>query len=72
MLVVQGEADESVLAPITDQLVDDLCSSLPTVEYRTYPDTGHDAVMAASRADVAVWLAARLAGDPPPEACGAG
>jgi alpha-beta hydrolase superfamily lysophospholipase len=72
MLVVQGEADESVLAPITDQLVDDLCASLPTVEYRTYPDTGHDAVMAASRADVAVWLAARLAGDPPPEACGAG
>ena len=69
LLVVQGDADESVLAPITAQLVEDLCAHRPTIEYRTYPGAGHDAVMAASRADVAAWLAARLAGEPAPSAC---
>ncbi len=69
MLVVQGEADESVLPPITAQLVDDLCAHRRTIEYRTYPGAGHDEVMAASSADVAAWMAARLAGEPAPTTC---
>jgi pimeloyl-ACP methyl ester carboxylesterase len=69
ILVVQGEADESVPPPITAQLVDDLCANLATIEYRTYPGAGHDEVMAASSADVDAWLAARLAGKPAPSSC---
>lgn len=69
MLVVQGEADDSVLPPITAQLVEDLCAHLPTVAYRTYPGAGHDEVMSASSADMATWLAARLADEPLPNAC---
>lgn len=69
MLVVQGEADESVLPPITAQLVDDLCVHRTTIEHRTYPAAGHDEVMAASSADVAAWMAARLAGGPAPTTC---
>ncbi len=70
MLVVQGDADESVLPPITAQLVEDLCAQGGTIEYRTYPGAGHDAVMAASSADAAAWMAARLDGEPAPTTCG--
>jgi alpha-beta hydrolase superfamily lysophospholipase len=69
MLVVQGEADESVLPPITAQLVDDLCAHRRTIEYRTYPGAGHDEVMAASSTDAAAWMAARMAGEPAPTTC---
>jgi alpha-beta hydrolase superfamily lysophospholipase len=70
MLVVQGEADGSVLPPITAQLVEDLCAHRDTIEHRTYPGAGHDEVMAASSADAAAWMAARMAGDPAPASCG--
>ena len=69
MLVVQGEADESVLPPLTAQLVEDLCAHRATIEYGTYPGAGHDAVMAASSADAAAWMAARIAGRGAPTAC---
>jgi pimeloyl-ACP methyl ester carboxylesterase len=69
MLVVQGEADDSVLPPITAKLVDDLCVHRRTVEYRTYAQAGHDEVMAASHSDAASWLASRLAGSEPPTSC---
>ncbi len=69
ILVVQGEADDSVLPPITAKLVDDLCAHSRTVEYRTYPDAGHDEVMAASSTDAASWMARRLASGDPPTSC---
>jgi pimeloyl-ACP methyl ester carboxylesterase len=69
MLVVQGEADESVLPPITAELVDDLCAHRDTIEYRTYPGAGHDEVLHASSADVAAWMAARMSGEPAPTTC---
>jgi alpha-beta hydrolase superfamily lysophospholipase len=69
MLVVQGEADESVLPPITAQLVGDLCAHRNTIVYRTYPGTGHDEVMAASSTDAAAWMAARMDGETAPTTC---
>ncbi len=57
LLVVQGEADTSVLPPFTDELVDELCANGVDVDYRTYADAGHDAVLAAAADDVAAWLA---------------
>lgn len=70
VLVVQGDADESVPPPITDQLVEDLCAHRHTIEYRTYPGAGHDEVMAASSVDTAAWMADRLAGEAAPTTCG--
>jgi alpha-beta hydrolase superfamily lysophospholipase len=69
LLVVQGEVDESVPPPLTADLVDQLCAAGVPVVFRTYPDTGHDAVMAASAADTAAWMAARLADEPPESTC---
>ena len=69
MLVVQGEADDSVLPPLTAQLVDELCGQRPTIEHRTYAGAGHDEVMAASSEDAAAWMAARLAGEAAPTTC---
>jgi pimeloyl-ACP methyl ester carboxylesterase len=69
MLVVQGEADASVLPPITAQLIDDLCAHRDTIQYRTYRGAGHDEVMAASSADGAAWMAARMSGAPAPTTC---
>lgn len=62
LLVVHGEADESVPLALTVNLVDQLCDERAPVVLRTYADTGHDAVMAESAADAAAWMAARLAG----------
>ena len=64
LLVVQGEADTSVLPPFTDELVDELCTNGVDVDYRTYADAGHDAVLAAAADDVASWLAANFEGRP--------
>lgn len=72
LLVVQGEADESLPPGLTAELVRPLCATGVAVEYRTYPDTGHDEVMAASADDAARWLATRLAGGDPPSNCAAG
>ena len=64
LLVVQGEADTSVLPAFTEDLVDELSASGVDVDYRTYADADHETVLADSAQDVAAWLAARLAGDP--------
>lgn len=69
LLVVQGEADESVPPPLTAELVDELCSHDVAVDDRTYPGAGHDEVMAAASSDMATWLAARFADDPPTTSC---
>lgn len=72
LLVVQGEADDSVLPPLTAHLVDQLCTTGRAVTYRTYPGAGHDEVMAASASDASAWLSARFAGTLPPTTCGKG
>ncbi|MEZ5380757.1 MAG: lipase family protein [Microthrixaceae bacterium] len=70
LLVVHGEADEALPLQLSTELVRELCAEGVPVEYRTYPDAGHDAVLAASAADAARWLADRLANDDdPPSNC---
>lgn len=72
LLVVQGEADDAVPPPLTAQLVEKLCTAGVVVDFRTYPATGHDEVMAASLEDTRAWFAARLAGDEAPSVCPTG
>lgn len=71
LLVVHGEADQSLPAELTAGLVKDLCAAGVTVEYRTYPGADHDEVMAASGEDGRRWLADRLDGVDPPSNCAA-
>ncbi len=69
LLVVHGEADQSLPPELTSELVRKLCAAGVAVEYLTYPDTGHDEVMAASADDAARWLADRLVDDDLPSNC---
>ena len=71
LLVVQGEADESVFPVFTEELVDELCTAGVVVDDRTYPGAGHDSVLAASADDVAGWLTATLSGEATTDRCGA-
>ncbi len=68
-LMLQGEADSSVLPPFTDGLVQELCASSVDVEYRTYAGADHDSVLEAAGDDIAGWLAARFDGDAPSATC---
>ncbi len=64
LLVVQGEADTSVLPTFTEGLVDELDAGGVDADYRTYAGADHETVLADSAQDVAGWLTARLAGEP--------
>lgn len=72
LLVVHGEEDLSLPIELTQEVVGDLCAAGVAVDFRTYPGSGHDEVVAASWADSATWMAARLAGKPPVSTCGSG
>ncbi len=69
LLVVHGEADASLPLLLISQLVDGLCAAGVPVEYRTYPGSGHDEVLAASADDARAWSSGRLAGHDPPTTC---
>ena len=69
LLVVHGEADESLPPGLTGEIVAELCAAGVAVEHRTYPGASHDGVLAASADDAARWLAARVAGRDPVSTC---
>ncbi|MGI9578544.1 MAG: lipase family protein [Microthrixaceae bacterium] len=72
LMVVHGALDESLPVQLTQNLVEDICAQDVHVLFRIYPGAGHDAVLGASSADTASWLADRLAEEPPESNCGAG
>jgi dienelactone hydrolase len=57
VLVVQGETDTEVPLVATDQMVDRLTELGASLEYRTYPDKGHDQVVGPSICDRLRWMA---------------
>ncbi|MCJ7670525.1 MAG: lipase family protein [Acidimicrobiia bacterium] len=71
VLVVQGEADQLVLRPLSDAWVKKACAAGDVVEYSTYPGADHGTVIDAARTDVLDWLAARVKGDAAPNGCSA-
>jgi Secretory lipase len=71
LLVLQGDADATIVPPVTDALVAQLCQSGATVRYDKYAGTNHRALVPASAPDAAAWIAARFAGTPAPSTCGA-
>jgi alpha-beta hydrolase superfamily lysophospholipase len=69
VLVVQGEADQLVLRPLSDGWVRKACAAGDVVDYRTYPGADHAGIISAARTDVLDWLATRVKGEAVANAC---
>lgn len=72
LLVLQGEADEIILAPTTDAFVRRLCRLGNTIYYKRYAGASHFSVVKASWADLLAWMADRIDGRPAPSICRTG
>jgi pimeloyl-ACP methyl ester carboxylesterase len=71
MLVIAGEADQSVPLAGVKHVVAMACQQGATLAFRTYPGLDHDPVMANSTPDQLAWIADRFAGKPVSGQCGA-
>lgn len=71
MLVIAGEADQSVPLAGVKHVVAMACQQDATLAFRTYPGLDHDPVMANSTPDQLAWIADRFAGKPVTGQCGA-
>jgi len=71
MLVIAGEADQTVALAGVKAAVASACRRGSTLAFRTYPGLDHDPVMFKSTPDQLVWIGARFAGRPAAGGCGA-
>jgi len=69
LLVAQGESDTLVRPDVTSEYVQAQCAAGASIEYVTYPHTGHFAVRTVAAPMVRDWLLARLRGDPTDSGC---
>jgi len=69
LFIAQGDRDELVPKPTTDQYVARACAVGDRVLYRVYPGQDHIGARDASVKDVQAWMAARVAGQPAPSSC---
>ena len=69
LLVAQGESDTLVRPDVTSAYVQAQCAAGASIEYVTYPHTGHFAVRTVAAPMVRDWLLARLHGDPTEPGC---
>jgi hypothetical protein len=69
IFLAQGADDDRVTPAATRALVQRLCRLGDTVELRTYQLTGHFDIPKVAAADVAAWIADRLAGRPARSTC---
>jgi pimeloyl-ACP methyl ester carboxylesterase len=71
VLLVQGDADQTIPLPITEVLLMQECAvngSVPT-KLNVYEDQDHDPVLYAAMADVVAYLTARFANQPAASSC---
>jgi hypothetical protein len=71
IMIVQGEADTTVLPITTRTLVDRLCADEQPVDAIFYPETGHGDSVVSGQDDLLAWIDARVAGEPAPDTCAA-
>jgi pimeloyl-ACP methyl ester carboxylesterase len=69
LLIVQGGQDLIVLPARTEALIERLCDLGQVVDRIDLPDANHDTEPSQATAQIADWLAARLAGDTPTDDC---
>ena len=60
VLVAQGEADNTVFKPYTDQLVSQLHDLGDQVTYKTYPGVDHGGVVSAAENDALAFYRSKL------------
>ncbi len=71
VLITQGTADTVVIPSTTLELAGAMCTLGDQLEVKLYPGVPHTTIGYASAPDVAAWMVARLAGQPPTVTCGA-
>ena len=69
LLVAQGLTDTIVRPDVTAAWVQGQCTAGATIEYQTYPDTGHFQVRVAAAGPVKDWLLERVSGASSPTGC---
>jgi pimeloyl-ACP methyl ester carboxylesterase len=61
-LVAQGTADDTVMPPWTDNVVESLCKNGTPLEYIVYPGATHETVLTSATGQMNAWVDARFAG----------
>jgi hypothetical protein len=69
LLVIAGEADQTVPVATVRATVADACRRGVALSFRTYPGLDHDPTMEKSTPDQLAWIAARFAGKPAANDC---
>jgi pimeloyl-ACP methyl ester carboxylesterase len=69
LLVVAGEADQTVPISGVRAAVKQLCDGKQPVTFRSYPGLDHDPTMEKSTPDQLEWIRARFAGKPAASSC---
>jgi hypothetical protein len=69
LLVISGEANNTVPAEMSGKTVSRMCKQGGRVLFLRYPDVDASAVMGASVGDQLSWIKARFAGDAAPSNC---
>ena len=72
LLVIAGEADQTVPIAGVRTAVKQLCAARQLVTFRSYPGLDHDPTMEKSTPDQLAWIRARFAGKPATSNCPAG
>jgi len=67
--VLHGDKDVDVGVQLTRDVVKDLCAGGSVVEYQEYPGVNHMDMNVQAASKMPDWLAARFAGQPPPNTC---
>jgi acetyl esterase/lipase/uncharacterized membrane protein HdeD (DUF308 family) len=71
VLIAQGADDPLVVPPVQQAFVDGWCGRGQPIEYRVVEGVGHLDAGRSTASEVAVWAAARFAGEPWTATCGA-
>lgn len=69
VFVAQGESDPIISAQTTRAFVEQLCATGNAVQFNVYANADHLGTIAASRAEVLAWLAARAKNETAPSNC---
>jgi pimeloyl-ACP methyl ester carboxylesterase len=71
LLVIAGEADQTVPVVAVRAVVHEACARGVALEFRAYPGLDHDPTMDKSTPDQLRWISDRFAGRPAGDDCGA-
>jgi pimeloyl-ACP methyl ester carboxylesterase len=71
-LLLQGDADDTVMPQLTEAVRKKLCASGATIDLVSYSGQGHIGVVTPGMPDALAWFDARFSGKPAPSTCTSG